>query len=277
MRHDVLIQGVEAEGGWLRERGFQFGDGLFETIAIIDEKPCLWGAHMARLAEGCDRLRLPQPDFSQLSEESRRVCAGHPRAVLKLYWTAGQSERGYRRPSATSPRRVISRCAWHQTAQEWAVRQCEHRLAEGPALAGIKHLNRLDQVIARAEWEDDGIAEGLMLGQDGRVVCGTMSNVLIQHGETLHTPAIDGAGISGVVRNLALDLARRSGNPVRVGAVTLDDVRAADALFLSNSLIGVARVRRYESTDYDPEFGEHPVISETRRLCHQPQAWGHGQ
>ena len=106
MRHDVLIDGVEADGGWLEERAFQFGDGLFETIAIIDGKPCLWDAHMARLADGCDRLRLPQPDLNQITEESRRLCAGRQRAVLKLYWTAGPSERGYRRPTALNPRRI---------------------------------------------------------------------------------------------------------------------------------------------------------------------------
>jgi len=277
MQHNVLIEGVEAEGGWLRERAFQFGDGLFETIAIIDQKPCLWDAHMARLAEGCGRLRLPQPDFRRLSEESRRLCAGHPRAVLKLYWTAGQSERGYRRSAATRPRRILCRTEWPLTSQGWTLRQCEHRLGEAPALAGIKHLNRLDQVIARSEWEDDGVAEGLMLGQNERVVCGTMTNIFLQQGQTLHTPAIDGAGVHGVVRNLVLELGRRSANPVQIGNVTLDDVRAADALYLSNSLIGVVRVRRYESTDYDLDAIEHPLISEARGLCHQPQPWSQGQ
>jgi len=277
MRHDVLIDGVEADGGWLGERACQFGDGLFETIAIIDGKPCLWDAHMARLADGCDRLRLPQPDLNQITEESRRLCAGRQRAVLKLYWTAGPSERGYRRPTALNPRRIMRCSEWPQETRGWSMRQCGHRLAEGPALAGIKHLNRLDQVIARSEWEDGGTGEGLMLGQDDRVVCGTMSNVFLQRGQTLLTPAIDGAGIAGVVRNLALELGRQSANPLHVGTVTLDDVHAADALFLSNSLIGMVRVSRYESTGYDPDIGEHAVISETRRLCHQPEPWGHGQ
>ena len=116
MQHDVLIEGAEAEGDWLRERAFQFGDGLFETIAIIDEKPCLWDAHMARLAEGCGRLRLPQPDSERLVEEGRRLCAGQSRAVLKLYWTAGRSERGYRRPTKINPSRILYRSEWPQTA-----------------------------------------------------------------------------------------------------------------------------------------------------------------
>ena len=105
MQHDVLVDGVEANGTWLEERAFQFGDGLFETVAIIDGKPCLWDAHMVRLRLGCRRLRLPHPDFSCLAEEGQRLCAGYARAVLKIFWTAGRSERGYRRPAALNPER----------------------------------------------------------------------------------------------------------------------------------------------------------------------------
>jgi len=142
-------------------------------------------------------------------------------------------------------------------------------------LAGIKHLNRLDQVIGRAEWEGAGTTEGLLLGQDGRVVCGTMSNVFLQQGDSLLTPAVEGAGIAGVVRELALKIGRAGDTDrVRVGQVSPDQVQAADAVYLSNSLIGVARVARYGSRRYDLGLGEHPFIRETRRLCHQSRPWG---
>ncbi|MGB5563247.1 MAG: aminodeoxychorismate lyase [Sedimenticolaceae bacterium] len=273
MQHDVLVDGVEAEGGWLNERAFQFGDGLFETIAVIDREPCLWDAHMARLAEGCRRLRLPLPDSSCLARECRDLCAGQAQAVLKVYWTAGQSERGYGRPVTLKPKRIIRRSAWARpaAARHWVVRQCTHRLGENPTLAGIKHLNRLDQVIGRSEWTDPAIDEGLMLGQDGRVVCGTMSNLFLQYGEHLATPAVDGAGVAGTVRDLVLKLAERTGHTVDVAALTPEQVHAADAIYLTNSLIGVVRVRRYESTELDPGRLEHPVMIEVRRLCHQGQ------
>jgi len=140
-------------------------------------------------------------------------------------------------------------------------------------LAGIKHLNRLDQVLARSEWENAQIGEGLMLGQDGRVLCGTMSNIFVQRGQTLLTPSIDSAGIAGVVRNLALEIGRGIEKPVREGLVSLDDLRSADALFLSNSLMGMARVQSYESIDYAPDIGEHVVVAKARRLCHQSEPW----
>ena len=87
MQAEVLVDGVETDAGWLQERGFQFGDGLFETVAIRQGKPCLWQAHLARLALGCRRLRLPLPDFSRLAEEARSLCEDLERAVLKIYWT----------------------------------------------------------------------------------------------------------------------------------------------------------------------------------------------
>jgi 4-amino-4-deoxychorismate lyase len=271
MQHDVLIDGVEADGNWLIERAFQYGDGLFETIAVIDGLPQLWDAHMARLAEGCRRLRLPLPNFPRLADECRRLCAGHSRAVLKVFWTAGRSERGYRRPEPLAPQRVVRRSTWPvpQPNPGWVLRQCRHRLSENPALAEIKHLNRLDQVVARTEWDDPAIDEGLMLGQDGRVVCATMGNLFLQRGDSLSTPAVDRAGVAGVVRDLVLKIAAEAGQRVHVDAISLDQVRAADALFLTNSLIGVVRVRRYDSTDYDLSLGEHAVMTETRRRCHR--------
>ena len=273
MHDDALIDGVPADGGWLSERGFQFGDGLFETIAVIDRQPCLWAAHLARLTEGCRRLRLPPPDARRLASDCAALCTGHERGVLKLFWTAGHSARGYRRPEPLRPRRFLKFSPWPyaEPPRDWAVRLCGHRLSENPALAQIKHLNRLDQVIARAEWEAADPAEGLMCGQDGRVVCGTMSNLFLQHGERLVTPALDSAGIAGVVRGLALRLAAQAQPELEVGRVALDDVRTADALYLSNSLIGVVRVRRFEDRDYDPGVPEHPLMTQTRAACHRPE------
>lgn len=278
MPDGVLIDGISTDGSWLDERALQFGDGLFETIAIIDAKPCLWDLHMARLAEGCQRLRLPLPDFELLTQECRALCAGRSRAVLKLYWTAGDSPRGYRRPAPLRPRRMLRVSDWPQarTHQAWVLRYCAHRLGTNPTLARIKHLNRLDQVIARAEWDDPAVGEGLMLGQGGQVVSGCMSNLFLQRDEQLLTPVIEGAGIAGVVRALALRLAAEAGISVVEAEISQEQIHSAEALYLSNSLIGVVRVARCEARAYDLGRPEHPLMAETRRLCHQPTSWGGG-
>ncbi len=151
---------------------------------------------------------------------------------------------------------------------------CAQRMGENPTLAGIKHLNRLEQVLARSEWDDPAIDEGVMLGQDGRVLCGTMSNLFVQQADALITPRLDGAGIAGVVRALLLRLAERRQMDVREQQVTMDQLQSGDAVFMTNSLIGVMRVERFEAIQYDMRLDEHPLIGEARSLCHAPEVAG---
>lgn len=268
----TLIDGRPCGDEWLDERGFQFGDGLFETIAVVDGAPCLWEAHLARLQLGCERLQLPPPQPDLLTAEARDLCAGRSRAVLKLYWTAGRSARGYRRPVPLQPMRVLRCSDWPyvEPPHSWSLRLCLHRLGDNPRLAGIKHLNRLDQVLARAEWDDPAIDEGLVLDQRGSVVCGTMSNLFVESGDGLITPPIDRAGIGGVVRALVLRQAERLGVPVTEAPIEPEALYAADALYLCNSLIGVVRAAHLGHRAYDLTRPEHPAMSAARRLCHLP-------
>ena len=203
------------------------------------------------------------------------LCVGRARAVAKLYWTAGRSSRGYARPARLTPCRALHVSNWPQRElTSWRVRLCGHRLSTQPALAQVKHLNRLDQVIARAEWDDMAIAEGLMLGQEGDVVCGTMSNLFLQSQDGLCTPMLECAGVAGVVRRLVIELGSKAGSPVRETRVSLEDLRKADAAYLTNSLIGVVRIARFETIDYDLTHDEHTLLTEARRLCHRPDQNG---
>ncbi len=268
----VLVDGQPLVAEWLSERAFQFGDGLFETIAVVDGSPCLWDAHMRRLLLGCDRLNLPRPDIDVLRADALQLAGGQQRAVLKVYWTAGRSRRGYARPHPLTPQRVVSLTSWPYAAApvDWTVRICDHRLSENPVLAGIKHLNRLDQVIARSEWDHRQFQEGLMLGQDGRVVCGTMSNLFLQSDGCLVTPEIAGAGIDGVVRQLVIATAKRLDIVIRIGLVTMADVERADAVYFTNSLIGAVRAVRVGDATFASTVAEHAVINEVRRRCQAP-------
>ena len=274
----ALVDGVPADTACLDERALQFGDGLFETIAIVDGRPCLWDAHIQRLERGCHRLHLPQPDVALLRREAASICGSLARAVLKLYWTAGRSTRGYRRPDPLRPGRILRVFDWAAAGHDtWRLRLCTHRLGEQPVLAGIKHLNRLDQVIARAEWHDTDIDEGLMLAIDGRVISGTMSNLFLQSGDTLITPALNGSGIAGVVRELICERVEASGDSVRITDLSLDDIRRADAVYMSNSLIGIKRVGCFEDHSYDLSVIEHAAITRARAACHQPDDTSGGE
>ena len=202
-----------------------------------------------------------------LYHEVGQVVEGADRAIVKIVVTRGPAERGYRQPQHAQPSRIVVAYPCPGYPDEYqrrgvVVRLCETRLGTNPALAGIKHLNRLEQVLARSEWDDDSIAEGLMRDLRGDLVEGTMSNLFLVRNGRLVTPALDGCGIAGVMRARTLAVADGLGIPWDVGRVSLPEAFAAEALFLTNSLIGIWPVKRFEQQDY-------PVSPLVQRLQQQ--------
>lgn len=250
------ISGRPGYGISVADRGLQYGDGLFETIAVTGGgSPCLWDRHMQRLQTGCRRLGIACPPPEQLLSDCLRETAGRKRGVLKLLLTRGAGGRGYRPPAAAEPTCIVAFHAWPDYPSRWwrdgiRLRFCSTPLGENPVLAGIKHLNRLEQVLAQAEWNDPEIAEGLMSDTGGRVVEGTMSNLFLVRDETLLTPDLSRCGVAGVMRGLVLDLAREQGIYLAERAIVPADLETADALFVTNSLIGLWPVRELERRHY---------------------------
>ena len=248
----MLINGRATDQLDARDRGLHYGDGVFTTLRVRDGAAALWERHMARLISGCRRLGIAPPDGAQLHAETQRVCAGVAHGVLKIIITRGVGGRGYTPPPAASPTRVVALYAWPDfAAKNWtegvAVRVNTLRLARNPALAGIKHLNRLEQVLARAEWDDPAIVEGLMLDDKNQVVEATAANVFSVRDDTVLTPPLHECGVAGVMRALMMELAQSNGLRVREGALSLDEARGADEMFLTNSVIGVWPVREVDT------------------------------
>ncbi len=236
------------------DRGLAYGDGLFETIAIRDGLPRLLDRHIQRLRTGATRLRLPVPRDGEVRELVQEVVtAAVPesgRAVVKLVLTAGDGERGYARTGSRG--RLLAGLAPARPpalppGDGVTLRWCRTRLGRNPALAGIKHLNRLEQVLARAEWQDQSVAEGLMLDAAGCIVCATMSNLFLARDGQLLTPALTHAGVAGVMRAEVLEIADELGIPTEVREIRPPDLAGADELFLTNSqfvLWSVSRLGR---------------------------------
>lgn len=250
------------------ERAFQYGDGLFETVAIRDAAPRLLPLHLERLATGCQRLGLDAPGESSLVLAVRTLIDRENcgEGVLKIIVSAGPAQRGYRRTGSRSSvwLGLFERAAPRRPAGDngVCVRICDTRLAIQPQLAGIKSLNRLEQVLARAEWDDDSVFEGLMLDTEGRLVCGTMSNVFIVRDNAVVTPAITRCGVSGVMRRHLLAELHRAGIETRVVDLDLDEALDADAMFLTNSQFGLLAVERCE----ERHFAGHPLTARATEL-----------
>lgn len=259
----VLVNGVATDRLAVDDRGLHYGDGLFETLAILDGHAPLWSRHMARLHRGCRALGIVTPDTDALHDEVFHLCAGRPRAVLKLLITRGSGRRGYRPPEPAVPTRILMLGDWPAHPPAWHdegvdVRTCDMRLSRNPVLAGHKHLNRLEQVLARAEWGDE-FQEGLMLDIDGWVVEGTMSNLFVVKDGTLLTPPIEQCGVAGIMRGLVMETAQAIGIPCEERNLRREDLDRTEGMFLSNTLIGLWPLRSLDGRP-TPRHGCVPVL-----------------
>ena len=240
------------------ERGLAYGDGLFTTLRLHAGQPVWWDAHVARLAHGAGRLGIAMPDAGWLRAEVDALVAGQGGGVLKLMLTRGAGGRGYRVPDQAAPTLVLSRHPLPPPVSgPLVLRWCDLRMALQPALAGIKHLNRLEQVLARAEWQDEAIHEGLLLDAAGRVACATAANVFALVGGRWLTPRVDECGVAGIARAWVL------ANVPGAAEATLApaDVEGADALFLCNAVRGILPVGRLGERTWAP----HPALAERQR------------
>ena len=240
------------------ERGLHYGEGLFETIACISGRPQLLERHLRRLRLGCERLGFAPVEAATLAREVRELAFGTSQSVIKLLVTRGAAVvRGYALTGHERIRRISLRYAWKpedpgRMGQGVRVRFATLRLGENPALAGIKHCNRLEQVLARREWSDPAIAEALMFSRSGALVSGTMSNVFLVRGSKLLTPLIDQCGVAGIMRGVVLEIAAANGISAEECRLEAADVASAEELFLTSALTGIRPVGELEGVRRAP-------------------------
>ena len=240
----MLVDGQPQDVVSALDRGLLYGDGLFETIRFVGAAAPLWPRHMQRLARSCERLRLPMPDPALLWRETQAARGDMAQAVLRITLTRGVGARGYAMPAAPRVTRIVA--AFPMPTLEAApyrdgvhLHLCETRLAEQPRLTGIKHLNRLEQVLARAEWDDPAIAEGLLCDVHGNAISATAANLFAVVGGVPVTPSLDRCGVAGVLRAELLQALPR----VEVRDLPLRECLEADELFLSSSVRGILPVQ----------------------------------
>ena len=240
----TLVNGEPGERIPVSDRGLLYGDGVFETIAIREGRPQHWQRHVNRLQAGCTRLGIQPFESAQLAAEADTIIKGTDKGVLKLIVTRGSGGRGYRVAETAASTRIMQLHPWPEypaanAEQGVKTRLCEIHLGHNPALAGIKHLNRLEQVLARQEWTDNDIREGLLLDAGGNLVEGTTSNLFIVSDGVLMTPDLSRCGVAGIMRTIILELAEQQGLDTRVTQISRQALLQADEVFLSNSLIGI--------------------------------------
>jgi len=249
---DWLHQGEAIGHVSISDRGFQYGDGLFETIAVRNGEPRLWRYHLDRLARGCEVLGIQMPSENGLYEGLIQALqysnAPTAHACVKVIVSAGSGLRGYGRAFADSPT-VLFRAFLSVPQALDSYKDgidtviCKTRLASGSATAGLKTLNRLEQVLARSEFAGTDVFEGLTLDAEDNIICGTMSNVFFVNNKSISTPPLDRCGVEGVMRRHTIETLDTQGIIVAQQPCSLSGLEGADEVFLSNSQFGVLPIK----------------------------------
>lgn len=226
------------------DRGLHYGDGLFETIAASAGRPRFLAAHLARLARGCAALSIPMPDEARLRAEVAQAAALAPHVIVKLIVTRGAAlARGYAIAGGEAARRILIAYAWEEGPDHAAaparVARAERPVARQSALAGIKHLNRLEQVLALTGARRRGLDEVLLCTDDERIVGGSMTNLFLVTGGELVTPPAASCVVAGVMRAAVLRAAARLGLACSERELTVADLSRAEAAWLSNARVGL--------------------------------------
>lgn len=265
-----LINGIKQDVIAVTDRGLAYGDGLFETIAFINGQLHLWPRHWQRLQEGGKRLGLSIPEETLLLswiEQALSEQACPSPAVVKIILSRGIGGRGYRCPEQVETHTIITIHPWPEHSnsdyqQGIKAMICQTALAAQPRLAGIKHLNRLEQVLAAQELTANHCREGIMLEysvpdgdcQTGSQISSQISSQILVEGVSsnlffvncgqLYTPEIIYSGVNGTMRNEVISRAQSIGVKLNIGRFTLSKLMNADEVFFTNSIFGILPVRQ---------------------------------
>ncbi|GAB1232754.1 aminodeoxychorismate lyase [Ferrigenium sp. UT5] len=246
----MLVNGQPNDCVHAEDRGLSYGDGVFRTLRIRNGLPLNWKRHADKLRRDCSALALDCPADTVLLNEIKRVAEQQETAVVKIIVTRGRGQRGYAIPATRECTRVVDCQPFPQYPPDFwtagvSLHVCNIRLGHQPALAGIKHLNRLENVLAASECRDAGKPEGLLLDEAGDVIGGTRSNLFMVRDGRLLTPELGRCGVAGVQRERVISWAEKHHIVCTVGPLQLADLQTADEIFLVNSVFGLWSIREF--------------------------------
>ena len=253
---NAVVNGALTNQVSITDRAFNYGDGVFETIAVHNKALHYWNEHYQRLEKGCEALGISSPSESELLADIKKLALSANSSIIKVVISRGQGGRGYSAAGVTQTTTVITQHEWpgyitRYQSQGINSRICQHRLLINPALVGIKHLNRLDQVLARNEWHNDDIQEGFMLDRDDNIIEGTCTNIFLKTSKGWVTPADDSCAVAGVMRAAVINKASQTGLVINKQSVKLSELASVKECFVCNSIWGVVPVLSCDSYHFE--------------------------
>lgn len=244
----MLVNGQPNDLISAEDRGLSYGDGVFRTFRVQKGAPLTWQRHYLKLQQDCAAIKIVCPPADLLLSEIQSLYSVRRDGIAKIIISRGVGTRGYAPPISEKPTRVLSVSEIPEYDSESyssgiTLHLCQLKLGHQPLLAGVKHLNRLENVLAASECRDAGAQEGLLEDEDGYVISGTRSNLFLLRDGTLYTPDLSLCGVAGVQRDRVCSWADAHGVPCKITQIRMDELLAADEIFLVNSVFGLWPVR----------------------------------
>jgi 4-amino-4-deoxychorismate lyase len=272
--HTYLINGSFDYAISPFDRGFAYGDGVFRTLVMRAGVPESWPLHYQKLVADCAAINIVCPSAELLMSDMQQLFTPDEVAIAKIIVTRGEGNRGYTPPAITAPMRVVTKSAMPEYPEDCFTDGvnlivCETRLALQPKLAGIKHLNRLENVLARMEWNDPNIAAGILLDTNDNVIECTAANIFARFGDTLITPSLAQCGVAGITRQRILELAHTLSLKTKVETFNLGKLFAADEVIICNSIYDAWQVKSIQDKTNIQEkiFKKDALAANIREAC----------
>ncbi|MGL5289563.1 MAG: aminodeoxychorismate lyase [Aeromonas sp.] len=251
----MLINGMTSRTVSVDDRGLRYGDGHFTTMHVKEGRVRLWPAHLARLQRANHRLGLTDPNWFELHKELKGAIAHEDQCVAKVILTRGEGGRGYDGSDCYHPTRIITLAPfpcdyvrWQQEGIKVVV--CQQRIGDSPMLAGLKTLNRLEQVLLKQELVSRHAIEGIVLNSRGFVTEAVSANLFWRRGQCVFTPDLSLGGVDGIMRQQIIAMLKQMSIELRVVAAPLGSLLQADEVWLTNTLMGVVPVNSIENIVY---------------------------
>ena len=274
MMQIVLIDGKEQSQISISNRNFQYGDGLFETCIVRDNQILFWEKHFLRLDTGCRKLKIKKLEESIWLQDIKKALslASKKNCVLKLVLSRGNTERGYSYPEDILPVRVVivSELKNTQGRESYSLEYAQSGFHSNPNLAGIKHCNRIEQILARSSLKAD---EAIMLDESQNIISVTQGNIYFIFGKSLVTPKLDRCGVIGSRRSLILDLAESLKLNSEQANISINEAKKADEVFISNSIIGIQSVSSIEDYKFPKSAITEQINKAFESLTQDIKSW----
>jgi 4-amino-4-deoxychorismate lyase len=248
----VIVNGEYINQVSLSDRSVQFGDGCFTTLLVTKGIAEFWSAHRQRLMQGCERLSINFSAWELLEKSVYELSQKHNKAVLKVIISRGIGGRGYGTDESAVPSFFISQHAFPNHYLEWqaqgiALSLSPILLAKQPLLAGIKHLNRLEQVLIKQQLQHTTFDDVIVCDTDKHLVESSAANLFWCIGNTWFTPDLSQSGVDGVMRNQVLRYFKQQGIAVKLVKIGSEALLKAEQLFLCNSVMKVIPARNFQA------------------------------